>query len=588
MELRRRHRGTGGATQSHTYAAPGTYRVELSATGANGVTTVGTARVTVRASGAPPLDDEFSGNELDPRWEVLRPRLTGLNVADGALRLTAYGGDMHGGNASARNVLLQPLPQTEAVATTKIDVSGLTATGDQVGMIVWRSENPSSFAKVVFNRRGSTSYWFERSRSEGTGTTGGNSGAVNGPVPGTVYLRITSSGGANPTLTPESSLDGTTWSPVQGAFELPGTGPVKVGLTYFSGEALRVAAFDWFRVDGAEAQPDLFTTIGITRSETRANSQIYGNPTPYSLPAEEMPPSRTVGPAPNDEFDDVPLRMPDTSGSVPNLAKFQGQTLDLAGPDRKVYDRIHFFGMTSDGGPSGGNFTLWFSDGSTETINVLFKDWCAGPSDTLDNHYAIGRLSQRYRTSGGDGADCGIYHVPADIATNKILVAVQLPGDTSPMNNANTQSYLMALTLEEPGGFFEMPDLSGTVEFPDDQTAPTTTIELNPDAPPAGSDGWYRSGVEVTLIGNDGTGGSGVEQMMYRSTAARRSPTAGRSRSRRTASTRSSIGRSTAPATRRASSRSTSRSMRTRRGPRRGRARAGRWAPTAGSTAPCS
>jgi cytochrome c len=461
----------------------------------------------VRAPSGHAATDDFSGNSLDPKWEILRPRLTGIRFGGGHLRLQSYGGDMHGGNASARNVLLQPLPTGGATISTKIDVSGLTATGDQVGLIAWRAENPSSFAKVVFNRRGATQYWFERSRSEGTGTTGGNSGAVNGPVPGTVYLRIRSDGAANPTLTPESSLNGTTWSAVQAPFSLPGSGPVKIGLTYFSGDAFRTAGFDWFQV-----VPNLFTTIGITRSETRANSGIFGTPTNYSLPAEEMPPSRTVGPAPNDTFDDVLLRMPDTSGNVPNLAAFRGQTFTLRPEDQKQYSKIHFFGTTTDGGPAGGTFVLRYGDGSAQSILVQFSDWC-GPQNSAAHHWAIGPLPRRWRTEGEDGAPCGIYHVPATAQPDKTLVSVTLPPNTSP-GNPPIQSYLMALTLEQPDGAFEMPDLSGTLQFPDDQIPPVSSHRFEPAAPD-GDDGWYTSPIRVTLDATD-EGGSQVEQMIWR------------------------------------------------------------------------
>ncbi len=39
-----------------------------------------------------------------------------------------------------------------------------------------------------------------------------------------------------------------------------------------------------------------------------------------------------------------------------------------------------------------------------------------------------------------------------------------------PCTNAggNVRAYLMAMTLEEPGGSFEMPDLTGVNPFPND------------------------------------------------------------------------------------------------------------------------
>jgi PKD repeat protein len=1103
----------GGTTQNHTFTDPGSYRVTFSAKGANGITSQGSTRVTVTGPpAASPFTDEFAGSALDPKWELRRDSPTTLDVSGGALRLTSAGGDMHGTNASARNVVLQSLPSGAATATTKIDVSQLTSTGDQVGMVVWRSEAPNHFGKVVYNRRSATTYWFERSRTDnGTvSSDGGNTGTVTGS-PQDVFLRVKSSGGPNPTLTPESSTDGTTWTAVKDPFTLAGSGPVKVGLTYFGPDGARVAAFDYLRVEGgtsvptalnpcnidafdgtaldrtrwntvvrekadsitvadgvlklpalkgdlyadrdtaqnlvlqdvpqgawafttsldssafdrvgqqagvvirkddktfdkvviinkgaegrwfehiytenqvprleigtdttpplpagfpakvtirvvsdgetiraeyqdggawkpigrpakiganvkvgvyaadndqdgpqipfefaqltaagddfpgtalercrwtqiarenaagyrvkdgkleidggqgevqdtapnligqpvpagtweaetridlattaegqqaglllykepanwikavlvdkgatsqielvrvkdgqyqldapfkvdvpssmssfrlrlrsngttltaqyspngdtwtevgqarditdlasghvgpmalrgptapaitakfdyvrirnwtppaaactpngtpeanfarlwngidlanttqagpggfdlvndtgegcrlvsrgglgmlwfnqktydnfvlrmqwksadatdnsgvfvrfpnpgtdpnvainqgheiqiregvqgdgedqktgsiynwdredaraakpagqwndyeiryengtftitlngtvvntaqrkatqavtagyigiqnhgaadevsfrnlriqelASTQTNLFNTIGITRSETRDKSGIYGNPTPYSLPAEEMPPSRTVGPAPDDEFDNVPLRMPDTTGNVPNLAAFRGQTLTLRPEDQKQYAKIHFFGTTTDGGPAGGEFVLRYSDNTTQNIRVDFSDWC-GPQDSAAHHVAIGPMTQRYRTTGGDGAQCAIYHVPANAQAGKTLVSVTLPSTTTPAS-PNIQGYLMALTLEEPTtGLFEMPDLSGSVQFPDDAKAPVTTHALNP-AQPNGLEGWYAGPVRVTLTGTDEQGGSGVEQMMYR------------------------------------------------------------------------
>ena len=107
-----------------------------------------------------------------------------------------------------------------------------------------------------------------------------------------------------------------------------------------------------------------------------------------------MPPSRTVGPAPDDEVDDVPVRMPDTTGNVANLAQYQGQTLDLREEQQKAYTRIHFFGTTADGS-GGGAFTLRFDDGSTQTVpDVDWPDWCQ--SGNAQAHIAIGPGSGRW------------------------------------------------------------------------------------------------------------------------------------------------------------------------------------------------
>jgi hypothetical protein len=254
----------------------------------------------------------------------------------------------------------------------------------------------------------------------------------------------------------------------------------------------------------AQAQgPNLFTTIGITTEATRDNSGIRG---PYSLPAEEMPPSRTVGVPPNDVQDDVPLRMPDTTGNLPNLAAFEGQVLTLRPEDQKNYAKIHFFGTSADGS-GGGNFTLNYEGGATQTVAVSFPDWCSS------GHWAIGPLSKRWRPGTSDGAPCGIFHVPANADPTKKLLSVTFPPNTA--SGPPEVAYLMSLTLEQPDGGFELPDMSGREPCAEETIAPVTTHALDP-ATPNGGDGWYAGAVRITLNATDEAGGSGVEQVSYR------------------------------------------------------------------------
>ena len=66
------------------------------------------------------------------------------------------------------------------------------------------------------------------------------------------------------------------------------------------------------------AATNILDTIGITRTATRAKTQIRGG---YSFKGDEMPESGRVATPGQDAVDDVPLRMPDTSGDQAELRR---------------------------------------------------------------------------------------------------------------------------------------------------------------------------------------------------------------------------------------------------------------------------
>ena len=262
---------------------------------------------------------------------------------------------------------------------------------------------------------------------------------------------------------------------------------------------------------------NIFDTIGITQADTRANGQINGTPQKYSYVAEQMPPSRSVGIPGNDEdaVDDVPLRMPDTRGNVANLASFAGQEYFFTSAQRKAYSELHFFGTATDAGqnPAGGDFTLTFADGSTEKVNVLFRDWVQGNGSAGD-HPAV--VADRVTTSGTLSGPFSIFHVTKPISAanrGKVLTSIKLPPDSG--RTGTVRAYLMALTLTDAEGAFEMPILAGNANFPNDLTPPVSTAEVDPGEPD-GLNGWYKGEVAVTLDATDEEGGSQVDTIEYR------------------------------------------------------------------------
>ncbi|HWK29672.1 MAG TPA: DUF1349 domain-containing protein [Solirubrobacter sp.] len=457
--------------------------------------------------------DEFDGTALERcRWStIVNEDPDAYRVADGALQIDAGAGEIED---PAPNLFGQPVPAGSWEAETRLDVA-TTGDGQQGGLLLYKE--PRNWIKVALVDKGATSQ-VELVRVKDGGYQLDEPFKVDVPKSLTsVRLRLRSNGTS---ATAQYSVNGTDWTEVGQARDIADLAGGTLGPMALRGGSADplTAKFDYVRVRPGPAPPaaatNLFTTIGITTSATRGNGEIYPPDNPYSLPAEQMPPSGTVGVAPSDSADDVPLRMPETSGTKPNFAALRGQTLTLRDADQAAYAKLHFFGTTTDGGPAGGDFTLGYSDGSTATVTVQFPDWCG--SATSSAHFAIGPLSGRNRASStGDGARCGVYHFPADNPQpGKTLASVTLPPATAG-GGANTQTYLMALTLEDANGLFKAPDLSGTVSFPDDATAPVTTHALEPGEP-NGDDGWYRGAVHATLTATDEDGGSGVEQIMYR------------------------------------------------------------------------
>ena len=263
---------------------------------------------------------------------------------------------------------------------------------------------------------------------------------------------------------------------------------------------------------GTEPPDNVFDTIGLADDAHKQNGQIYGQPYPYSLPAEELPQSGAVVVPEGDDQDDVPVRMPDTSGAVPNLAGMHGQTFTLAEGERGAYDTMHVFGLATDVGQGrgSGTFTLEYADGSSQQVTVALQDWGYPGAETADHHIGIGPIPYRYNTQDRDGAPVPfhIYHAVVPIAAAQQLESITFPSATTPPTGGSypfAALYVMGLTFETAGGQFTAANLAGTEA--QDTTAPVTTAQA--DEQPGGS-------VRVTLTAADEEGGSGVARTNYR------------------------------------------------------------------------
>ncbi|RKQ87552.1 glucose/sorbosone dehydrogenase [Solirubrobacter pauli] len=243
------------------YSAPirrqqaGLYTVEFQSTDRTGnVEDVKSVAFEIKPANncVPDLNDEFNAGPLNTaQWTVRRENTAAQSFEEGALRLKVRKGDMIGDEATAQNVLLKDAPSGSWQAQTKVDVSTLTDSGEQAGLVLWQSEKDAggnnTFAKITYISKGSFSQY------EWVATRNNSSDIQAGPQisapDGDVYLRVSSDGDG--TYIAEGSTNGESWQQIgPDITNLGDPETIKVGLKVSNGaDSEHYAGFDWFRVD---------------------------------------------------------------------------------------------------------------------------------------------------------------------------------------------------------------------------------------------------------------------------------------------------------------------------------------------------
>ncbi len=204
------------------------------------------------------------------------------------------------------------------------------------------------------------------------------------------------------------------------------------------------------------APANVVNEVGITDDAHRANGQITPQ---FSYAAELLPAADAVVTPPDDAIDDVPVRMPDTSGSGPNIAVAKGQTFTL--DNAEPVSTLDVFGASSDGTGSGA-FTLRFADGSTEQHTITLPDWGSAGPQTDGLHVAF-TTAYRHTPTGNDApVPFRIFHAVVPVTSTQPLAAITFPDgvpNTSTSQNPTAMNVL-GMTLRQPGGGFVTPDLA--------------------------------------------------------------------------------------------------------------------------------
>jgi PKD repeat protein/type 1 glutamine amidotransferase/glucose/arabinose dehydrogenase len=293
---RTEYRVNGGAWQQYTVpfrrSEPGAYVVEYrSIDQASNVEETKRLEFTISVieNCTPNLNDEFDGATLDDtRWTFAGGRRdnAAISVADGQLALKIRAGDMIGGTATAKNVLLQDAPDGPFMVTTRLNVRDLTQEGQQAGLVLWNGESPNTFAKIVYINKGATrrfEYVATRNNAQDI-----RIGTEFSTAPREAYLRVRADGAGR--YIAESSLDGESWERI--AIPITNFGnpdSVKIGLKVSdNADAESAARFLYFRVDCSDRiEPQSTATVSPERPDGELG--WYETPPTVTLAADDGP-----------------------------------------------------------------------------------------------------------------------------------------------------------------------------------------------------------------------------------------------------------------------------------------------------------
>ncbi len=544
-----RHRIEAGeeARASVTVSRNGAHELEFRAVDRAGhVGTTDSVAFVIEGRDSPPClpaSDEFDGDALDGKWDVLRDS-GGIEVADGRLSIPIAFGDFISDDQLAQDALLQDAPAGEWTVTAKLDTSGLDASGKQAGLLIWKGEDPNTFAKLIAIQSGSNprfEFIVTQENSVDPPISQSITSAPGGQLPDEALVRARYTGTQ---VIGEFSADGGgTWIRVGSASHAaPFSEPMRIGLTAFSSNAGNVgnrAEFDWFRVHAGSApdrgfecgEPptcfsDEFEGGGLDTerwSFLHPTTPAEGEGAPHvdegdlvlplganSLNDVRQGPIALLGqPLPEGDFTmEAQITAPGLNSDTGNMDS------DYAQVGFKLFqDDDHWIKLTQtrnadDPAPDNPTyFELMYEIDGTVTLGPRVGEANAEvnlPTFWLRVERTGDAITGSYALE--DPAEGGAWN---DLQFTADMNSVFEPGEPvyiGPYGGNGTIEARFAYVRFEPDNVCDEPG--------EDTMAPTTTHELTP-AEPDGDDGWYVSPVEIALNATD-EGGSGVAATEYR------------------------------------------------------------------------
>jgi PKD repeat protein/plastocyanin len=237
---------------TYTYERPGTYLARFTATDPNGASATASVQVEVTSSGECPANnvksDEFNGDSLDTnRWQIIRPDSTRApTVSGGSLNFPIDVGSLYGPGTSARNIIVQPLPDGEVEVTAKITTEPLTQNYQQAGLRIYQDDNNWASIHMIYAGSGRDFEFIYENNGNPRNEAADKLGGIPVDAPLTYWVKLISDGSS---LRAEYSYDGDAFSPVGRVADISGWSAPQVGPVALSDAATTypVASFDWIR-----------------------------------------------------------------------------------------------------------------------------------------------------------------------------------------------------------------------------------------------------------------------------------------------------------------------------------------------------
>jgi hypothetical protein len=174
---------------------------------------------------------------------------------------------------------------------------------------------------------------------------------------------------------------------------------------------------------GSNPNPLTFNNVGVSNDDNTAAANFDGGGSSYSAQALQnvgITPGKTL------TFNGVNFFWPDAAVPATNNVVAKGQVIPITPVQGAT--TLAFLGSSSNG-PSFGNATITYSDGTTQTFKMLFSDWTlnAGRSSPSAGNQSVAEMPYRNTPNGMQAHRPHVFYIGVALMAGKTVQSVTLP-----------------------------------------------------------------------------------------------------------------------------------------------------------------